>query len=150
MRAVLHRPLLLAAVAAALAVACSSVASVVTPQPSPTARQFPLTPTETPVRPTATPLPVLDEKYTRKFEELRPEGVQVLDPDVYKDEDLVDVILPIYDPAVVGPAESKLFDEERILGVEINGQARAYPIRIMAFREMVNDVVGEVPVLVSW
>ena len=145
--------MLAAVVAAALAVACSSAVGttpVPTETPTPGARKFPLSPTPTPVRPTATPLPILDEKYTRPFELLQPEGVRELDPDEYRDTGWVDAIAPIYDPQIVASTESKLFDEELVMGVEINGQSRAYPIRLMAFREMANDVVGGVPVLVSW
>jgi hypothetical protein len=36
------------------------------------------------------------------------------------------------------------------MGLEINGEARAYPIGIMRIREMVNDDVGGTPVLVTW
>ena len=39
---------------------------------------------------------------------------------------------------------------EPVLSVEIDGDARAYPLRIMLFHEIVNDVVGGVPVLVTY
>ncbi len=41
-------------------------------------------------------------------------------------------------------------DDELVLAVEIGGDARAYPISILTHREMVNDTVGGVPVLVTW
>ena len=36
------------------------------------------------------------------------------------------------------------------MGLAINGEAKAYPVEVLNFREMVNDVVGGVPVLVTW
>jgi len=50
------------------------------------------------------------------------------------------------------PAEKALFlkDKDRVLGVEIKGDARAYPIRILSWHEAVNDTLGGVPILVTW
>jgi hypothetical protein len=39
---------------------------------------------------------------------------------------------------------------ERVLGVALNGEAKAYPLRILNWHELVNDSVGERPVLVTW
>jgi hypothetical protein len=61
-----------------------------------------------------------------------------------------DAIRPIYDPQFV-PADDAVFDPgELVMGVEINGDARAYPVGYLRQREMVNDVVGGVPILVTW
>jgi hypothetical protein len=40
--------------------------------------------------------------------------------------------------------------DERVFGVEINGESRAYPLRIINAHEMVNDTVGGEPVALSW
>ena len=37
-----------------------------------------------------------------------------------------------------------------VLAVEINGDARAYPIEPLVSYEIVNDVVGGVPVAITW
>jgi len=37
-----------------------------------------------------------------------------------------------------------------VLGVELNGIAKAYPTRILSWHELVNDRFGRLPVLVSW
>ncbi len=37
-----------------------------------------------------------------------------------------------------------------VIGVEINGEARAYPIAILSSHEVVNDVVGGIPITVTW
>ena len=39
---------------------------------------------------------------------------------------------------------------DRVLGVALNGEAKAYPVRILNWHEVVNDSVGGRPVLVSW
>ena len=41
-------------------------------------------------------------------------------------------------------------DDELVFGLEINGDARAYPLRIMDWHEMFNDVVGGVPVSLAY
>ena len=43
-----------------------------------------------------------------------------------------------------------LDDEDQVLGVVHNGIARAYPIRILSWHELVNDDFGGDPLLVSW
>jgi len=40
--------------------------------------------------------------------------------------------------------------EEPVFGVEINGDARAYPLRILDWHEVVNDRIGGVPVTLTW
>jgi hypothetical protein len=41
-------------------------------------------------------------------------------------------------------------DEELVIGVVINDDARAYPIRLLSSHEIVNDTVGGEPVMVTW
>ena len=43
-----------------------------------------------------------------------------------------------------------LSDDELVFGVKINGDARAYPLRIMDWHEMFNDVIGGVPVSLAY
>ena len=61
-----------------------------------------------------------------------------------------DAILPIYDPQFVSAAESPWPDDALIVGLEIDGDARAYPVSFLNRREIVNDHVGKTPVLVTW
>ena len=61
-----------------------------------------------------------------------------------------DAIAPIYEPRFVPAAESGLGPDELVIGLVINDDARAYPSGILYTREMVNDNVGGVPVLVTW
>ncbi len=54
-------------------------------------------------------------------------------------------------PKFIGLAEEKtLSDTEPVIGLEINGDARAYPLRILTWHEIVNDDVGGVPVAVTY
>ena len=54
-------------------------------------------------------------------------------------------------PKFVGvDAADFLSDDDRVLGVEINGVARAYPIRILNWHEIVNDKIGDVSFSVTY
>lgn len=59
-------------------------------------------------------------------------------------------------PALTNPEFIKadradyLSDAEPVFGVEINGDVRAYPYRIMDWHEMFNDVIGGVPVSLAY
>jgi hypothetical protein len=61
-----------------------------------------------------------------------------------------DGIAPIYDPHFTSAELADYEDNELVMGVEINGDARAYPVGFLQHREMVDDVVGGTPILVSW
>ena len=63
-----------------------------------------------------------------------------------------DGIPPIDDPKFVSreDADSWLTGQEPVIALEINGDARAYPLQIMIWHEIVNDVVGDVPVTVTF
>lgn len=62
----------------------------------------------------------------------------------------LDAIAPVYEPQFVAASESPLRDEELIIGVSLEEEAKAYPISVLRFREMVNDELGELPILVTW
>ncbi len=61
-----------------------------------------------------------------------------------------DGIRPIYDPQFVSAADAPLDDDELVIGVALEGEAKAYPITVLRFREMVNDELGGLPILVTW
>lgn len=63
-----------------------------------------------------------------------------------------DGIPSIDDPQFVsnGEAEAWLADNEPVMVVEIDGDARAYPLQILTWHEIVNDTVGGVPVVVTF
>jgi hypothetical protein len=53
-------------------------------------------------------------------------------------------------PLVRAKAATYLTPEEPVFGVQIKGDARAYPLRILDWHEMANDVVGKVPVSLAY
>ncbi len=61
-----------------------------------------------------------------------------------------DAIRPIYRPLIVDADEADLIADELVIGVQIGGESRAYPVGILRFREIVNDVLGDTPILVTW
>ena len=61
-----------------------------------------------------------------------------------------DAIFPIYEPEFSTAGNAPYDDEELVIGVEIDGEAKAYAIGPLNGREMVNDTIGGVPVLVTW
>ena len=46
--------------------------------------------------------------------------------------------------------ENHVADSDIVLGLEINGEAKAYPLSILVWHEIVNDNVGGVPVAVTY
>lgn len=63
-----------------------------------------------------------------------------------------DGIPPIDDPQFISVSEADawLADTEAVVVIEIDGDARAYPAQILIWHEIVNDVVGGVPVAVTY
>jgi hypothetical protein len=47
-------------------------------------------------------------------------------------------------------AKESLSDSDRVLGVAIAGAAKAYPIRILNWHEIVNDEINGHPITVTW
>ena len=79
-------------------------------------------------------------------------NVRIDDPNEYVFPQLLplDGILPIYEPEFANAAESRLLDEELVMGVTLDGEAKAYPISVLRSREMINDELGGIPILVTW
>ena len=43
-----------------------------------------------------------------------------------------------------------IIPSDRVIGVTINGESRAYPVRMLNLHELVNDTLGGVPIAVTW
>ena len=68
------------------------------------------------------------------FGGVRPDGIPSLD-----------------DPAKLEAADAAYLDpDEPVFGVAVGGEATAYPLRLMDWHEMANDVVGGVPVSLAY
>ncbi|KAA3656035.1 MAG: DUF3179 domain-containing protein [Chloroflexi bacterium] len=61
-----------------------------------------------------------------------------------------DAIPPIYDPEFAKASRVDLRDDELVMGVTLGGAAKAYPVTTLQFREMVNDELAGIPILVTW
>ena len=59
--------------------------------------------------------------------------------------------VPLDNPAIVS-AEAATFlqPDDRVLGLTVGGESRAYPINMMTFHHVANDVLGGLPVLVTF
>ena len=60
--------------------------------------------------------------------------------------------IPSIDNPVFASIQDSHFisDSDTVIGLEINGQAKAYPLFILVWHEIVNDVVGGTPVSVTY
>jgi hypothetical protein len=59
--------------------------------------------------------------------------------------------IPALEAPKAAPADASDWDDDEVvLGVSLGGASRAYPISILVWHELVNDNLGEVPVLVSF
>lgn len=71
-------------------------------------------------------------------------------PDGYRESLPRDVINPVYEPAFVDPTGVGWPGQELVIGVDIDGEARAYPVGFLTWREIVNDIHRGIPTLVTW
>lgn len=65
-----------------------------------------------------------------------------------------DGIRAIDDPVLITASEAEAAQQmvsgEFVIGVELNGDSKAYPVNILSFHEIVNDSVGGVPIAVTF
>ena len=78
-------------------------------------------------------------------------------PSMLEDLELItllgfDAIPAILDPTFIDAdeADRQMSPDELVLGLEINGEAKAYSTPMLSAHEIVNDVVGGVPLAVTW
>ncbi|MGE3960770.1 MAG: DUF3179 domain-containing protein [Dehalococcoidia bacterium] len=93
----------------------------------------------------------LDARYGSILKDGRPAAIPV--------EQLVwsganpDAVTPLDEPPFVAgssDAARYLAPDEPVFGVYVNGEARAYPLRIMDVHEIANDVIGGMPVTLAY
>jgi hypothetical protein len=83
---------------------------------------------------TATPGPTPEDEY-RIVTLLPPDAIPSIDDPQFYD---------------VSDADQEYHPDELVLGVEFDGDARAYPIGLLARHEIVNDTVGGRPIAVTY
>ncbi len=60
-----------------------------------------------------------------------------------------DGIPSLTDPETAPVSDAEfMFDDDRVVGVTVNGEGRAYPIKVLNWHECYNDVLGGVPIAV--
>ena len=62
----------------------------------------------------------------------------------------LDGIPPIDQPTFIPAAEARLKDKEKVFGINIRGEPRAYPLRYLSWHEMVNDRIAGEPLTISY
>ncbi len=61
-----------------------------------------------------------------------------------------DAIRPVYEPRFVEGRRAGWPSATDVIGVAIDGEAKAYPVSFLNGRELVVDEIAGVPILVSW
>ena len=94
-----------------------------------------------------TPSPLFEQNYGQN---------EVSDRD-YSDLEIVTLLPPDAIPAFTFPdyysvkeANQEYVPEELVIGVEFNGDARAYSVSLLSRHEIVNDTVGGIHLAVTW
>ena len=91
----------------------------------------------------------IDEDFPSFFREDAPSRIRV--EEIVWGGVALDGIPALVNPRMLPADEADyLTPTELVFGVEINGDARAYPLRILDWHEMANDVVGGVPVALAY
>jgi hypothetical protein len=86
-----------------------------------------------------------------------PSGRNAQNPNGSRDLKIVTVLGRDGIPAILNPnfanraqAIAQMEPDERVMGVSINGESRAYPLNMLSRHEIVNDTVGGKPIAVTW
>ena len=59
-------------------------------------------------------------------------------------------IAAVFEPELVPAAEAEISDDAWVLGVVVEGQARAYSLNLLNTHEVVNDRIGEKAFAAVW
>jgi len=76
------------------------------------------------------------------FAEIKLGGPRDVDLKRYRQLIGRDRIVPIYEPLIISPAETVTTPEELVMGIVLNGEARAYPVSQMRSRKIANRPLG--------
>ena len=94
---------------------------------------------------------VPDPAWLSEFPETNFKKTSIPFSEIITDGPRRDQIPPIHAPLYIDAIDdTELGPLEPVLSIVINGDARAYPLRILLWHEIVNEVVGGVPILVSY
>jgi hypothetical protein len=75
----------------------------------------------------------------------------------YSEYEIITLLPPDGIPALTNPpmydatsADQEYNPDEMVIGVEFNGDARAFPVDVLSRHEIVNDTIGGIHVAVTW
>ena len=94
-----------------------------------------------------------DKKFLEFFDSSsgKPENMRIRLEEITWGGVLVDGITSLDNPEMIAAKDAGyLLDDDLVFGLEINGDVRAYPLRIMGWHEMFNDTIGGVPVALAY
>jgi hypothetical protein len=138
-------------VAGLIVLAACSGPSAAAPGVAATGTSAPAAPAPT-AAPTATPPPLTGLAFSTR--DWKTDFSKALIPlsDIQSGGPGRDGIPPIDQPKFVSPADARawLKDQEPVIAFELSGDARAYPLEIMIWHEIVDDEVGGVPVVITF
>ena len=79
-------------------------------------------------------------------------GIRIVNFDEFEPRLSRDAIRPLTDPAyiTVDEANRLYVDGSPMIHIDVDGDVRAFPLEILIWHEIVNDVVGGVPVLITY
>lgn len=56
----------------------------------------------------------------------------------------------VFEPKFVTAAEARISDDAWVLGISLNGVAKAYSLNLLNRHEVINDRFGDLPVAAVW
>ena len=95
----------------------------------------------------------IDPDFERFFEgdRLAPGKTKIRFEEIMWGGVVLDGIPSLDNPTMIAADDADyMLEDDLVFGVEINGDARAYPLRIMGWHEMFNDTIGGVPVALAY
>ena len=117
-----------------------------TPEPTATAESRPTATTAEP-RPIAT---TAEPRPTATTAEPRPTATTAGD-DIAESYQRRTPFVPLDNPVFIPPEQATfLTPDDRVLGLTIEGESRAYPFRMMTYHHIANDTIAGRPVLVTF
>ena len=78
----------------------------------------------------------------------RPNGI----PSIGHEGDWLDWTSPTSPPEFISQEEASLWlgEQEPVISIMLNGEAKAYPLQILTYHEIVNDSIGGIPIAITF
>ena len=94
-------------------------------------------------------LSIIDPQFAEFLSDEHPSAIRV--EEILWGGVLVDSIPPLEFPAMIDPDDVDYLEpDEAVFGIALNGEAHAYPLRILDWHEMANIEVGGIPISLAY